>query len=115
MMKTTHKLLLLKRSESDCALAGNRKNNSPKQSLRTFAFTLVLLALCTLQTFAQNVTVSGKVTDPADNSALPGVNITVKGTTNGTVTDGSGQYSISVPSNSTWYTALSAIHLRKSL
>jgi TonB-linked SusC/RagA family outer membrane protein len=54
-----------------------------------------------LQTFAQGRTVSGKVTAQEDNSPLPGVNITVKGTTTGTVSDASGSYSLSVPDNST--------------
>jgi TonB-linked SusC/RagA family outer membrane protein len=36
------------------------------------------------------------VTLSDDNSPLPGVNIVVKGTTNGTVTDGNGEYKISV-------------------
>ncbi len=45
---------------------------------------------------AQQVTVSGKVTDANDGSSLPGVNIFEKGTTNGTVTDIEGTYSLSV-------------------
>ena len=51
--------------------------------------------------FAQNVTVSGVVTDAADRSAVPAVSIVVKGTTTGTQTDASGRYSINAPSNST--------------
>lgn len=45
----------------------------------------------------QGVTVSGKVTDEA-GSALPGVNIIEKGTTNGTVSDSDGNYKITVAS-----------------
>lgn len=41
-------------------------------------------------------TIQGKVTDATDGSGLPGVNILEKGTTNGTVTDISGNYSINV-------------------
>lgn len=41
-------------------------------------------------------TIQGKVTDATDGSGLPGVNILEKGTTNGTVTDISGNYSIQV-------------------
>lgn len=44
---------------------------------------------------AQN-TVSGTVTDET-GSGLPGVNVLVKGTTNGTTSDANGQYSLSVP------------------
>ena len=43
-------------------------------------------------------TVSGQVTAGEDSSPLPGVNILVKGTTEGTISDAGGKYSISVPS-----------------
>jgi len=46
---------------------------------------------------AQNRTVTGKVTSAEDGSALPGVNVVLKGTNNGTVTDVDGQFSLSVP------------------
>ncbi|HYG20774.1 MAG TPA: TonB-dependent receptor [Ohtaekwangia sp.] len=43
---------------------------------------------------AQQRTVTGKVTDAADGSAVPGVSVVIKGTTNGTVTDADGNYSL---------------------
>ncbi|WKN32956.1 TonB-dependent receptor [Porifericola rhodea] len=43
------------------------------------------------------LTVSGTVTDNTNNEPLPGVNVLVKGSTVGTVTDIEGKYSISVP------------------
>jgi len=43
---------------------------------------------------------SGRVTDGSNGEVLPGVSVVVKGTTRGTVTDASGQYSISVPDDS---------------
>ncbi len=49
------------------------------------------------QVFAQNRTVTGKVTSSEDGSPLPGVNVTVKGTSNGTSTGAEGTYSLSVP------------------
>ncbi|MDO1444791.1 SusC/RagA family TonB-linked outer membrane protein [Rhodocytophaga aerolata] len=101
MMKTTHQPLFHQRNDSDYAHFGKPTPHLIKRSIVSAALTLILVFICTLQTFAQDVTVSGKVTDPADNSPLPGVNITVKGTTTGTVTDGTGAYSISVPGNST--------------
>jgi len=39
-------------------------------------------------------TIMGKVTSKEDGSALPGVNVVLKGTTTGTVTDGQGSYLI---------------------
>jgi TonB-linked SusC/RagA family outer membrane protein len=43
---------------------------------------------------AQQRTVTGKVTAVDDGSALPGVNVVVKGTANGTVTDVNGSYTV---------------------
>ncbi|MBA4852762.1 TonB-dependent receptor [Emticicia sp. BO119] len=48
---------------------------------------------------AQDVDVTGKVTSTEDGSPLPGVSITVKGTTKGTTTNVDGSYRISVPAN----------------
>ena len=48
--------------------------------------------------WAQERMVSGKVTSPEDGSTLPGVNVVLKGTTNGTVTDADGNYKLNVPS-----------------
>jgi TonB-dependent starch-binding outer membrane protein SusC len=42
------------------------------------------------------ISISGKVTDE-ENQPLPGVNVVVKGTSNGTVTDSDGMYNLSVP------------------
>ena len=56
--------------------------------------------LCTSMLFAQKE-ISGKVTSKEDGSALPGVTVAVKGTTNGTITDLQGSYKINVPANAT--------------
>lgn len=48
---------------------------------------------------AQNITVTGKVTE--GNLPLPGAGITVKGTSTSTVTNTNGEYSISAPANGT--------------
>lgn len=56
-----------------------------------------LFAVClTLTAWAQN-RVSGTVTSAETDESLPGVNVVVKGTTIGTVTDIDGNYSIQVP------------------
>ena len=52
----------------------------------------LLLALLVQLTFAQQQTISGTVSD--DSGPLPGVNVLVKGTTNGTQTDFDGKYTI---------------------
>ena len=46
--------------------------------------------------FLQQTKISGKVIS-ADNEVLPGVNVIIKGTSEGTVTDADGFYSINVP------------------
>lgn len=48
--------------------------------------------------YAQNITVSGKVTDSL-GTPLPSVSVAVQGTTTGTTTNASGQYSIVSPAN----------------
>ena len=49
------------------------------------------------QLFAQNLTITGKVTSRLNNEPLPGTTVTLKGTTTATTTDNAGSYSISVP------------------
>lgn len=46
----------------------------------------------------QQLIVTGKVTDSQNGLGMPGVNIIVKGTTMGTMTDSDGNFSITVPS-----------------
>jgi TonB-linked SusC/RagA family outer membrane protein len=64
-------------------------------------YTTLLLFLVTSVAFAQERVVTGKVTAGDDGSAIPGVNILEKGTSNGTVSDVDGNYRISVGPNST--------------
>ena len=51
--------------------------------------------------WSQSKTVTGKVASEDDGSGIPGVNVLEKGTTNGTVTDASGAYSITVAGDAT--------------
>ncbi|WP_245842591.1 SusC/RagA family TonB-linked outer membrane protein [Pontibacter ummariensis] len=61
----------------------------------------VLLAIFFLHAFvglAQTTkAVTGKVTTAGSDVGLPGVNVVVKGTSNGTVTNGSGEFTLQVP------------------
>ncbi len=93
------------------------ENFLTKQLVRRLRFTLIVIGVLTLSTrgliavegnaqFAgldnnsdlllQEKVVTGVVTDES-NTALPGVNIIVKGTTNGVITDDNGAYEIRVP------------------
>lgn len=51
--------------------------------------------------FAQERSVSGTIKEDATGSPIPGVNIIVKGTTSGTVSDIDGNYRINVPEDAT--------------
>lgn len=64
-----------------------------KLLLMIFSFGVVL-SVC-----AQDRMVTGRVTSQDDGSALSGVSVVVKGSTNGTVTDAEGRFSLSVPAN----------------
>jgi outer membrane receptor protein involved in Fe transport len=59
---------------------------------------LSLLLLCPyLWTYAQERTITGTVTSENDGATIPGVNVILKGTSIGTVTDFEGRYSLSIP------------------
>lgn len=61
---------------------------------------LYILVLCTLMAssaFAQDRTITGRVTSSEDGTTLPGVTIQVTGTTIGTQTNMDGNYSLSIP------------------
>lgn len=62
--------------------------------------TLLLFVLCTTTVFAQQKAIKGTVVD-AIGEPLIGVNVSVKGTTIGTITDVDGQYSLEVPTSGT--------------
>jgi len=70
-----------------------------KKQLLKLLFCPLFLLITTLS-FAQTVSVSGKVTDD-QGQALPGVSVSVQGTTAGVRTDINGSYSIKTRSSST--------------
>ncbi len=49
-----------------------------------------------VEVLIQGITITGKVTSPEDSEGLPGVNVIVKGTSIGTVTDVEGNYTLDV-------------------
>ncbi|MDQ1085886.1 TonB-dependent receptor [Siphonobacter sp. SORGH_AS_1065] len=60
----------------------------------------LLMIFASLSGWAQDVSVTGKVTSAEDGQAVPGVNVQVVGTTRGTQTNTEGNYTISVPTGS---------------
>src|SRR5688572_4847862 len=59
-----------------------------------FVLAVLLFFVTSVTTMAQDLTVNGKVTDGRNADPIPGVNILVKGTTRGTVSNANGEFSI---------------------
>ena len=58
---------------------------------------LIVICMISFQVWGQAPkTITGQVKSADDGVALPGVNVLEKGTTNGTVTDASGNYQIKI-------------------
>ena len=55
---------------------------------------LILLFLSSFSSFAQTITIQGTVKNAEDGMPIPGVNVLIKGTSNGIVTDFDGNYTI---------------------
>ena len=62
-------------------------------------FLVVLSVLMTTAAFAQNITVSGNVTDASTGEPVPFASVHLKDTMTGVSTDADGHYSLSVPSD----------------
>ncbi|MES2518961.1 MAG: SusC/RagA family TonB-linked outer membrane protein [Bacteroidota bacterium] len=63
-----------------------------KKTLQMFCYCFIF-AICSLQGFAQKMSIKGKISDEA-GAPLYGVNIALQGTTKGTVSNDKGEYSI---------------------
>ncbi|CCG99527.1 TonB-dependent receptor plug [Fibrella aestuarina BUZ 2] len=57
----------------------------------------LLLCLISVPLLAQDRALTGRVTSGEDGSALPGVSVSLRGTTRGTTTDAEGRYRLNVP------------------
>jgi TonB-linked SusC/RagA family outer membrane protein len=75
-------------------------NLVPILRTKTLYVTAFLLLIVQTVLFAQNIIVKGTVRS-TDGTTLPGVSVAVKGTTTGTITDISGKFSVSAPSDGT--------------
>ena len=65
--------------------------------MRRFLFLVVLVGWSCVG-WTQSRSISGQVTTAKENETIPGVNIFVKGTTQGTITDMDGRFTLTVPS-----------------
>ena len=68
-------------------------------TIRSLVLVLAVQLVFSFSAFSQGRTITGKITDTKTGEVLPGVNVVQKGTTNGTVTNVDGIYSINVSSN----------------
>ena len=68
-----------------------------KKVLLGFALSI----LTVMSVLAQSKTITGRVTSAEEPEGVPGASVVVKGTTQGTITDIDGSYSIQVPSEAT--------------
>lgn len=79
-------------------LPGKSSVGGPWRFLSRRLFTVIAASLLAMSAYAQT-TISGVVTSNEDATSLPGVNVLVKGSTTGTITDANGRYTIEVPSS----------------
>ncbi|RNI25895.1 SusC/RagA family TonB-linked outer membrane protein [Rufibacter latericius] len=68
---------------------------------KSVLFTLMALTCLIGQVWGQDLAVTGTVISAEERTPLPGVSVVQKGTSNGSSTDASGRFSISVPGNAT--------------
>src|SRR6478735_6750017 len=84
--------------------SGQRLHPAAKQfhlnplTMRNFTTVFFFLFITILSAHAQETrVVKGTLTDPETGTPLPGVNVVIKGTASGTVTDMDGNYEIEAP------------------
>ena len=65
--------------------------------MRKFLLLSFLCIVASSHAWAQDRTVTGKVTSTEDGIPLPGVNVVIKGSTTGTVTNAEGVYNLTIP------------------
>ncbi|MBN1181526.1 MAG: TonB-dependent receptor [Bacteroidales bacterium] len=75
------------------------KKRKSDSLIRLFSLAMLFVFMAGMQLNAQNIMVSGTVVDNNDGSSIPGVNVLIKGTTQGTITDLDGNYKIEVASS----------------
>jgi iron complex outermembrane receptor protein len=88
-----------KKISIECLLP-NRGRPFYRMASNSLYFLLVCL-MYGMSLQAQNIQISGTVTDATSGAAIPGVSIVLKGTSTGTISDIDGKYTISANGNST--------------
>lgn len=78
---------------------GLLKLNEKLRFLYLMSLTIFVCSFLSFQAFSQGRTISGKILSSKDNAPLPGVNIVIKGTNQGAVTDANGQFTLAADDN----------------
>lgn len=68
--------------------------------MKTGFLIVFILALSCFSTIAQTRIITGTVSSSEDGLPIPGVSVSVKGTTTGTITNGDGFFSVTIPESS---------------
>src|ERR1700744_6488638 len=76
--------------------------------MRRLLFVMLSILCLSATLFAQNRTISGKVTDDK-GAAVPNASVVVKGTRIGTTSDNEGNFTISVPNNAHYLVVSSVV------
>lgn len=74
-----------------------------KATLKLSVLSVIAFLAMGTSAWAQNIKVSGKVTDASSGEPVPSASVYIKGGTQGVVADFDGNYSISVPKNATLF------------
>lgn len=74
-----------------------RGNSTRLLLARGFLLLLLYSCITVFPAHAQEKIIKGKIISEEDKGGIPGVNIVVKGASTGTISDGDGNYSLSVP------------------
>ncbi len=80
----------------DMLLFKRNKSKSQWNKVHWSVFLVVAQLLFAVTVYSQPRVVSGTVSDAGSGEALPGVNIVIKGTTTGTISDADGNYQLNV-------------------
>jgi len=62
---------------------------------------LMMLVVCCGTVFAQSIIITGTITDAQTSESLPGASVALKGTTQGTISDMDGKYSLTASPGAT--------------
>ena len=88
--------------------------NQPYSIPRNLVMAVILL-LSSSSAYAQTRTIKGKVLDAGNNTPLPGANIVIAGSVQGTTSDANGNFSLSLPNSAQQFVVSFVGYIRKEV